>query len=73
MDQRSLSPAHGTADAQHAKFAIEFGNRASVVGEVRITSAGILAIGALMSSILLSTAVIVRAARQPRKAHGKII
>jgi len=54
---------------QRAGFGIEFGERARLTAEVRVTSVGILAIGALVSSILLSSAVIVRAARG--RASGK--
>jgi hypothetical protein len=49
-----------------AEASIAFGRRAGMSASVEITSGGILAIAALVSGILLSSAVIVRSARRPR-------
>jgi hypothetical protein len=51
--------------AQQAHFAIRIGERAGLSADVTVTSAGLLAIGGLVSAILLSTAVLVRAAKAP--------
>lgn len=47
----------------HARLAIRIGKRRGVTADVSVTPAGLLSIGALVSAILLSSAVIVRAAR----------
>lgn len=52
-----------------AKAAIRFGRRAEMAASVRITNGGILSIGALVSGILLSTAVLVRASVRAREAR----
>lgn len=51
--------------SQHAHLALRFGERVSLTADVNVTSAGLLAIGGLVSAILLSTAVVVRSARRP--------
>jgi hypothetical protein len=51
--------------SQRAAISIEAGG-GRLDAEVTVTPAGLLAIGALVSSILLASAVIVRAARTPR-------
>jgi hypothetical protein len=56
----AIPPREGV---QHARLAITFSKRASVTAEVSVTSGGLLAIGGLVSAILLSTAVLVRSAR----------
>jgi len=53
-------------DAQHAALALRIGKRTRLRAEVAVTPLGLLSIGALVSSILLSSAVIVRAARRDR-------
>lgn len=53
-------------DPQHAALALRIGKRTRVRAEVTVTPLGLLSIGALVSSILLSAAVIVRAARRDR-------
>ena len=53
-------------DAQHAALALRIGKRMQMRAEVAVTPLGLLSIGALVSSILLSSAVIVRAARHDR-------
>lgn len=54
------TPAPGR---NHARLAIRIGKRSGVTADVSVTPAGLLSIGALVSAILLSSAVIVRAAR----------
>ncbi|WP_156356978.1 hypothetical protein [Sphingomonas sp. Leaf38] len=44
--------------------------KGGVVASVRMTSGGILSIGALVSGILLSTAVLVRASARGRRGAG---
>ena len=59
-------PAHAEAHApvhQTADLDLSLGSAMSLAAQVRVTSGGLLAIGALVSSILLSTAVIVRTAK----------
>ncbi|TXC72033.1 hypothetical protein FSB78_14560 [Sphingomonas ginsenosidivorax] len=65
MTKQSLS-ARPPAPVHRAKAAIRFGRRAGLTASVRITSGGILSVGALVSGILLSTAVLVRAAGRAR-------
>jgi hypothetical protein len=50
-------------ETQHAHLAVRFGKKGRLRADVSVTPLGLLSIGALVSSILLSTAVIVRAAR----------
>ncbi|EZP53505.1 hypothetical protein [Sphingomonas sp. RIT328] len=52
-------------NTQHAAITLRFGKRSRVRAELTMTPAGLLSVGALVSSILLSTAVIVRTARRP--------
>ncbi len=59
-------PALPPPPVHRAKGAIRFGRRARMVTSVEITSGGILSIAALVSGILLSTAVLVRAAARAR-------
>ncbi|WP_445193684.1 hypothetical protein ACT009_07360 [Sphingomonas sp. Tas61C01] len=49
---------------QHASLTVAIGKRSALKADVTVTPSGLLAIGALVSSILLSTAVIVHAARR---------
>ena len=53
---------------QRATIKLRAGKHARVSARVEVTPTGLLAIGALVSSILLSSAVIVRAAKAPRAA-----
>lgn len=62
-DVPALSPVGGR---QRAHLAIRFGHRRGLRASVEVTPAGLLAIGGLVSSILLSTAVLVRAAGSVR-------
>jgi hypothetical protein len=58
-------PARATApEYQHAALKVRFGRRARLAVRVDVTNEGLLAIGALVSSILLSTAVLVGVAVQ---------
>ncbi len=57
-----------TARSRHehrhrARIKLKIGRRSALRADVTINSSGLLAIGGLVSSILLSTAVIVRAAK----------
>ena len=62
-----LAPARQTA-----RLLIRFGQHGAVSGSVRVTDRGLLAIAVLVSSILLSTAVLVRVSvREGGKAAGK--
>lgn len=70
VDQNVTLPEPGQrGGTQRASVALQIGSHARISAEVAVTSGGLLAIGALVSSILLSTAVIVRVAR-PRKDGG---
>lgn len=60
MDPEPPAPAR-----HHARVALRVGRRVRMSAEIGITSAGIVSVAALVSSILLSTAVIVGAARRP--------
>ncbi|MGU3315893.1 hypothetical protein ACLBWH_10120 [Sphingomonas sp. M6A6_1c] len=51
---------------QRAAIALRIGKRSRLRAELTMTPGGLLSVGALVSSILLSTAVIVRAARCDR-------
>lgn len=58
-------PIRRSAPSRHqARLALDTGRRASLSLEIAITSAGLLAIGGLVSMILLSTATIVAVARR---------
>ncbi len=60
---RNSSPiAAALARPQRARIDLRLG-RARAAARVRVTPAGLVAIGALVAAILLSTAVVVRAAR----------
>lgn len=57
---------------QTARFEARFGRRGAVSGSVRVTDRGLLAIAVLVSSILLSTAVLVRVSvREGGKARSE--
>jgi hypothetical protein len=60
-----MPPPPASREPQRAAVSIEAG-RARLDAEVTVTPAGLLAIGTLVSAILLASAVIVRAARAPR-------
>ncbi len=51
------SPRKG--DMQQARFRLRFGRRAGLSGSVNVTDRGLLAIAVLVSSILVSTALLV--------------
>lgn len=63
MDLDLPTAAPKPAEPHRATFTATIGDRASMSAEVTITTPGLLAIGALVSSILVSSAVIVWAAR----------
>ncbi len=54
-------------DRQHAEIAIRFGRRSRLRVAADFSSGGILSIAALVSSILLSTAVVVTSAGRARR------
>jgi len=64
MAKHVTEAAPRTQDVQHAQLGLRIGDRTTLSMEVTVTSTGLLAIGALVSGILLSSAVIVRAARR---------
>ncbi|MEH3106896.1 MAG: hypothetical protein PGN09_06295 [Sphingomonas fennica] len=53
-----------TPATQHARIALRLGRRGRATAEVGVTAGGLLAIGGMVAAILLSTAVLVRAARR---------
>ena len=59
----STEPSTPPAPARvaQARIAFQIGERATFGADVRITPSGLLAVGALVSGILLSTAVLLRA------------
>ncbi len=67
-DQRLPAPLHAPA-VHRARASFRIGQRAKMVASVKITSGGILSVGALVSGILLSTAVLVRASVRARRAR----
>jgi len=65
-----MKHGHSTAgrpspDIQQAHLSLTIGKRMRLAVDVRVTPRGLLAIGSLVSAILLSTAVLVHAARRP--------
>jgi len=64
----NLSPL---STAQSARAALRFGNRVSLDAEIKVTPLGLLAIGGLVSAILLSVPPIVRAAGKAARARRK--
>ena len=67
-NQLLTAPLHAPA-VHRARASFRIGQRAKMVASVRITSGGILSVGALVSGILLSTAVLVRASVHARRAR----
>jgi hypothetical protein len=56
---------------QRGKISLRVGRRTRLVVSASVTSGGLLAIGGLVSSILLSTTILVGVAvRESRKPHG---
>ncbi|MGI4731045.1 MAG: hypothetical protein ACRYFW_04755 [Janthinobacterium lividum] len=67
-DPAAVAPSV-SEDMQRATLRIAAGKRVSLTMEVAVTSRGLVSIGALVSSILLSTAVVVAVAtRRPPAA-----
>ena len=58
------------AVAQTATFRMRVGRHGGMVAKVSVTPAGLLAIGGLVSAILLSVPPIIRAAGKARQARG---
>jgi len=68
---RNQLPATATdPDTQHARFLLRFGKRAGIGASVEVTSSGIRSVALLVTGILLSTAVIVGAAKKGRGGQG---
>ncbi len=71
MTQR-IGHDHQAAPAyQHARFALRIGQAGGIGADVAVTSGGLLSIGALVSAILLSTAVLVRVSVREGKRAGR--
>jgi hypothetical protein len=69
---KAIRPAErreAAASIHRASASASIGRVAELRTEVEITSGGLLAVGALVSAILLSTAVIVRTAVGGRRAR----
>ena len=58
------SSANPAAGRQRAAVTLAIGKRSGFTAEIDVSSGGLLAIGALVSSILFSTALVVAAARR---------
>ncbi|MEG3163935.1 hypothetical protein U1701_04945 [Sphingomonas sp. PB2P19] len=71
MTQDLLPAALAHPPVHRAKAAIRFGRRGGMSASVKITSGGILSIGALVSGILLSTAVLVHTSGRARRARSE--
>lgn len=56
---------------QRATVLVQFGRRRRLSASVEVTPAGLLAIGGLVSSILLSTAVLVHSAASAKTAADR--
>ena len=52
-------------DVQQAHLSLTMGKRTRLAVDVRVTPRGLLAIGGLVSAILLSTTALVHTARRP--------
>lgn len=61
-ERGALAVLPSTGDRQRATVTLRLGKRRGLQASVEVTPAGILAIGGLVSAILLSTAVLVRSA-----------
>lgn len=59
------------AETQHAKVQLRFGNSARFKARADITNGGLLSIAVLVSSILLSTAVLVHVAVRDSKSRWR--
>lgn len=71
MTQDVLNPGDNGADRQRGEVHLRFGQTVDLKASVDVTSTGLLAITALVSGILLSTAVLVRSAvREERRFPG---
>nr|WP_314444205.1 hypothetical protein [uncultured Sphingomonas sp.] len=56
---------------QTARLELRFGSRGSVSGSISVTVGGLLAVAVLVSSILLSTAILVRVSVREAGRAGK--
>ena len=68
LEDHTARPRHEHRHRAHLKLKV--GRRSTFQADVAISSSGLLAIGGLVSSILLSTAVVVRVAKSGRN-HAK--
>lgn len=64
---KSKNPLAATAERQRARASLMITRHAGMTAEAEWTATGMLSIAVLVSSILLSTSVIVRATRTPRR------
>lgn len=74
VDDSTVPVSTGAGDSalgasQRASGRVALDGRFSASAEVTVTPGGLLAIGAMVTAILLGSAVIVRAARRPYR-HG---
>lgn len=69
MTNDLLLPPPSPSPVHRAKATIRFGRHGAMIASVKVTNGGILSIGALVSGILLSTAVLVRASVRAREAR----
>jgi hypothetical protein len=58
-----IAKSRPAPDRHRAKLRLRAGKRVSLALQIDVSSGGLLSIGALVSSILLSTAIVVRAAK----------
>jgi hypothetical protein len=66
-DRRRCGMAEEKLSGQSASMDLRVGNHVTLKAELRVTTAGLLAIGALVSGIILSVAPLVWSAR--RRSH----
>jgi hypothetical protein len=62
MNRGSDSPSH--PEEMKAKVELRIGDRALIIATARTTPAGLVSVGVMVGTILLSVAVLVHAARQ---------
>ena len=61
----SIARGAGLSAPQRAGASVRLGERFGATAEVAMTPGGLLAVGAMVTAILLGSAAIVRAARRP--------
>jgi hypothetical protein len=70
MANQKLPIAHSLSQFQEADVHISFGDKRFMNASVRFSGIGLLSVAALVSSILLSTAVIVKTAQRRKRISG---